>query len=489
MSPLSRRRLLRNSALLVPVVVLPPSLLAACGGDDEDAAPDTDTDTDTDTDGTAPAAELSILVGFGTGNSPEQIPAQEELAAAFEEANDGSSLSFLRIPDTDEAQRRLGVLIAAGEAPEIVLPTGVFGINLYIDEGIWLDLAPQMAEAGVSLDLYEEAAVRAARATNYFGENSDFVVGLPAAIFTHTVAYNKELFAAAGVEEPPHAWDDPSWDYDRLVEVAKQLTLDGQGRTPDDDGFDDSDIVQFGLGHWDTGLHVLGFGGQKYDPDTRTMRVDTPEYIAGTQYGADLVHVHHVLATDDTLSGGVGDDPQLAAWKSGNIAMIDMCGCDLATWGTGNDFAWDVAPWPKGPAATVSTLNLDVGAIVARSENPEAAFEALRFLLVEPENARTLATQGYAAMSPLISERDAFLEEVSADFPDIDLQLFLDALPFSVNQESWMPAFAEINDLQSQFLDPVFLENVPAAEQLPLFQEAAQALVDQWLEDNELPSG
>jgi hypothetical protein len=53
-----------------------PSLLAACGGNDEDAAPDSDTDTD----GTAPAA--------------------------FEEANDGSSVSFLRIPDTDEGQRR-----------------------------------------------------------------------------------------------------------------------------------------------------------------------------------------------------------------------------------------------------------------------------------------------------------------------------------------------------------------------------------------------
>ncbi len=89
-----------------------------------------------------------------------------------------------------------------------------------------------MAEAGVSLDLYEEAAVEAARATNYFGEDSDTVVGLPAAIFTHTVAYNKELFAEAGVEEPPHAWDDPAWDYDRLVEVARQLTLDSQGRTP-----------------------------------------------------------------------------------------------------------------------------------------------------------------------------------------------------------------------------------------------------------------
>ncbi|HEV2068299.1 MAG TPA: hypothetical protein VGR26_00735, partial [Acidimicrobiales bacterium] len=252
--------------------------------------------------------------------------------------------------------------------------------------------------------------------------------------------------------------------------------------------FDASNIVQFGLGHWDTGLHVLGFGGEKYDPETRQVRVDTPEYIAGVQYGADLVHRHHVLATDDTLANAVGDDPQLAAWQSGKIAMIDMCGCDLATWGTGIDFDWDVAPWPRGPEALVSTLNLDVGAIVARSENQEAAFEALRFLLIDPANARTLATKGYGAMSPLASERDAFLEEVSVDFPDIDLQLFLDALPHSVNQESWMPAFAEVNDLQSQYLDPVFLEGAPAAEQLPLFQQAAQEAVDRWLQENDLPS-
>ncbi|HEV2809011.1 MAG TPA: extracellular solute-binding protein [Acidimicrobiales bacterium] len=484
MAPVSRRQLLRRSAFLVPTLALSPSLLAACGSDD-----DTDGATEgTPAGGQGASGEVGVLVGFGTGNAPDQIPPQQQLADAFEKDNPEASVNFLRIPDTDEAQRRLGVLIAADDAPEVVLPTGVYGVNLYVDQGIWLDLAPLLADAGVDLDIYEEPALRAAQATNYFGENSETVVGLPAAIFTHTVAYNKDLFAAAGVEEPPHQWDDPSWDYDKLVEVARQLTRDGEGRSPDDDGFDAGNIVQFGLGHWDTGLHILGFGGQKYDPEVRQVRLDTPEYIAGVQYGADLVHRHHVLATDDTLTNAVGDDPQLAAWQSGAIAMIDMCGCDLATWGTGIDFAWDVAPWPRGPEALVSTLNLDVGAIVARSDNQEAAFELLRFLLVEPANARTLATKGYGAMSPLVSERDAFLEEVSADFPDIDLQLFLDALPHSVNQESWMPAFAEINDMASQFLDPVFLEGAPAAEQLPLFQEAAQKAVDRWLAENELPA-
>ncbi len=397
-------------------------------------------------------------------------------------------LSFVRIPDTDEAQRRLGVLIAAGDPPDIILPTGVFGIALYLDQNVWLDLAPLMAEHDVDLSLFQTPAIRAAQAVNYYGENTRTVVGLPAGIFTHTIAYNKQLFADAGVPEPPHQWDAPNWTYDRLVEVAKTLTRDSRGRTPEDAGFNPGDIVQFGLGHWDTGLMVLGFGGQKYDPAARRVQFDDDAYIDGVRFGADLLNVHHVLATDELVQGAGAQSPQLAAWKSGNVAMIDMCGCDLATWGSGNDFEWDVAPWPKGPEELVSTLNLDLGAIVSRSANHEAAFEALRFLLVEPSNARTLSTKGYGAMSPLKSEEGAFIDELSGAFPDIDLQLFLDAIPFSRNQEEWFPAYTEINDLQGQFLDPVNLGQAEAAPQLRSYQQAAQAAVEQWFETHELPS-
>jgi len=197
-----------------------------------------------------------------------------------------------------------------------------------------------------------------------------------------------------------------------------------------------------------------------------------------------------VLANDQLAAGVAAgaDDPQLAAWKSGKIAMIDMCGCDLQSFGADNEFEWDVAPWPTGPERLVSTLNLDVGAIVAASENQEAAFEALQFLLVEPANARKLSTKGYGAMSPLKSEEGAFLEELEGDFPGVDLQLFLDAFPYSINQEGWFPAFTQVGDLGGQFLDPIALGESTAAEQLPLYQEAAQELVDRWFEENELHS-
>lgn len=475
---ITRRQLLRRGLTLAPAIPMLPALLAACGGDDSGGG------------GGGGEGALQILVGFGTGNAPEQIPTQEELAAAFQEAG-GRAIEFRRIPDVggEEAQRQLGVSIAAGNPADIILPTGVFGISLYLDQDVWLDLGPNLRDAGVDLSIYADPALAAARAPNYYGPDSDAVVGLPAGLFTHTIAYNKELFAAAGVEEPPHEWDAPGWDYDRLLELTQALTLDSAGRNATDPGFDPDDIVQFGLGHWDTGLMALGFGAEKYDPETRRLLLDSDENIEGTQYGADLVNVHHVLANDQLAAGvAAGDDPQLAAWKSGKIAIIDMCGCDLLSYGLDNDFEWDVAAWPAGPARLVSTLNLDVGAIVAASPRRDAAFEALEFLLVDPANARRLATQGYGAMSPLRSEEGAFLEELEGDFPGVDLQLFLDAFPFSVNQEGWFPAFTEVGDAGGEFLDPIALGDATAAEQLPEYQTAAQEMVDQWFEENELPS-
>ncbi len=482
MPGMTRRQLLRRGLSLAPTVGMWPALLAACGDDDDDGG--------SDGAGSQNGA-LQILVGFGTGNAPSQIPAQEELAAAFEEAN-GRPIAFRRIPDVtgEEAQRQLGVSIAAGNPADIILPTGVFGISLYLDQDVWLDLAPYLRDADIDLGLFAEPAIASAKVPNYYGPDSDVIVGIPAGLFTHTVAYNKELFAAAGVDEPPHQWDAAGWDYDRLLEITKALTLDSSGRNAADAGFDPDNIVQFGLGHWDTGLMALGYGAQKYDPESRRLLLDSDANVEGTQFGADLVNVHHVLANDQLAAGvaaGAGDQPQLAAWKSGKLAVIDMCGCDLQSYGVDNDFEWDVAPWPKGPARLVSTLNLDVGAIVAASDRRDAAFEALQFLLVEPANARKLSTKGYGAMSPLRSEEGAFLEELEGDFPGVDLQLFLDAFPYSINQEGWFPAFTQVNDAGGEFLDPIALGDATAAEMLPEYQRAAQELVDRWFEENELP--
>lgn len=498
MRTLSRRAFLTDSATAAAGLAASSALAACTPAASPTPSPTAPAGTPGASGTTTPSLPVSpdvtgttqILVGFGTGNAPEQIPPQEVIAADYEATRSGAMIDFLRIPDTDEAQRKLGVLIAAGDAPDIVLPTGLYGIALYLDQAVWLDVSDALAGSGASLDLFHEATHRAARAVNYYGPESTSVIGIPVGMFTHVVAYNKELFDRAGVPAPPHDASD-DWTYARQLEVARALTVDRSGKTADQSGFDSENIVQFGLGHWDTGMMIRGYGGVPYDSNTRKMGLDTAAYIEGVQAGADLVNRHHVLATDQlaaSVAAGA-DDAQLAAWRSGKVAMIDMCACDLLSFGVDNPFAWDVAQWPRGPERLVSHLNLDVGAIVAQSKRPQAAWDILHYMLVDPERAGTLSTQAYGAMAPLKSETGKFVASLGARFPTVDLQVFVDALPHSSpEQEEWFPAFTEVNDMGGQFLDAVYQGEASAAAQLPLFQAAAQQAVDNWFKDNTLPT-
>src|SRR5690606_14196503 len=58
--------------------------------------------------------------------------------------------------------------------------------------------------------------------------------------------YNAELFDEMGIE-PPGFQDDQIWEWDEFVEIAKQFTVDSNGRHPDDSGFDPDDIQRWGV--------------------------------------------------------------------------------------------------------------------------------------------------------------------------------------------------------------------------------------------------
>ena len=483
MSGLNRRELLTRTAVTGVMLGL-PSLAAGCSSTSSRKVAGRPSAGATGT----VTGRVSVLVGFGTGNDPSQVPTQQSLAAAFGRVHPGASVAFNRVPDSDTAKQKFTVQLTAGSPPNVVLPIGIFGVSSFLDKDVWLDLAPYLAQSGIDLAEFQAPAARAAKAVAYYGETARTVVGLPSGMFTHAVGYNRDLFAKAGLKEPPHEWNTPEWTYDALLEAATALTRDARGRTPDMRGFDARTITQFGLGHWDTGIMTLGFGGHAYDPGTRRVGYDTPEWIAGTQAGIDLTNKHHVLATDQLASAiaAGASDPQQAAWQAGKVAMVDMCSCDLASYGTGNKFRWDVAAWPRGPKRTVATLNLDVGTIPAASGNHDLAWALLRDFLTVSANTRVLATKGYGAIPALKSEAGGFIDAVRGRYPGVDLQVFLDAIPYCTPEtEEWYPAFSEIGGLST--LQPLYDGKVSAAEILPKYQQQTQKLVDSWFSTHHLP--
>ncbi|HBR35320.1 MAG TPA: sugar ABC transporter substrate-binding protein [Firmicutes bacterium] len=111
------------------------------------------------------------------------------------------------------------------------------------------------------------------------------------------IYYNKKLFDDAGVPYPP-ATAEEAWTWEEFVEVAKKLTKDTRGRTPNDRGFNARNIVTYGadfnrLG-WMWPILAVSAGGGIMSPDGQELWLGKPETIDALQKIADLYLVDKV---------------------------------------------------------------------------------------------------------------------------------------------------------------------------------------------------
>ena len=425
---------------------------------------------------------IQIVVGFGTGNAPPQLPVQEELATAYTDRRRGEvRIEYLRVASSTEGRQRLPEWIATGQPPDIVLPSGRFGIFALADQDLWLDLSPFFRQTGLTLSIYPQAVQEAAQALGFYPGPGQ-IIGLPAGFHTHTLAFNKDLFARAKLPEPPPQWNTPEWTYAKLRELAMKLTLDGAGRNATEPGFDPKAIVQWGLGNFFPTTIWYAYGGRRYDPRTRQVRFDDPEAALGVRFAADLATRDRALLIDAIATRLAGPNGQRALWRSGKVAMVDMCSCELAGYGDITGFRWDVAAIPKGPKRLFNFLNVDVGSLVKAGRDHATAWDVLKFMTLDEPNARHLQIDSYGAIPARIDSQAAFKEVLASRFPGVNAQLFLDAIPYAGgDNEDWVPNYAQVRALQNEAFDRLLKGETAVDEELPRLQADAQKAIDEWL--------
>lgn len=109
--------------------------------------------------------------------------------------------------------------------------------------------------------------------------------------------YSVDAFEEAGIE-PPGFDVDNVWNWDTFVDVARQLTIDGNGRHPGDDGFDVEDVQQWGFfmaTNWWMMYDFMARVNAGQLSENGLLTLDTPEALAGIQAFADLIYVHQVM--------------------------------------------------------------------------------------------------------------------------------------------------------------------------------------------------
>jgi multiple sugar transport system substrate-binding protein len=202
--------------------------------------------------------------------------------------------------------------INSGTPPDAVLSFTLSSVGQFCASGAWQDLTPFMERDNFDLGQFPEAALQY---TSFAGSQC----ALPFLTDAYGLYYNTDMFAAAGITDPPRTLSE-------LAEVAKKLTV-----------FDpDGSIKVAGyvpwFGYYEVSTPALGtmFGAEWYSEDGTTSAVDDdPQWKAVFEWERDFIA--EVYGDGDFQTGaerlqrfvaGAGDEFSSANdFQAGRVAM------------------------------------------------------------------------------------------------------------------------------------------------------------------------
>jgi multiple sugar transport system substrate-binding protein len=392
-------------------------LLSACGT--RSPVPTTTTPTPT-----APEAiQIRWFIGFGTGDDPAQRNAETAVINDFNNSQNRIKLIQEVVP-RDSAKEKLAAEIAAGKGPDLVGPISWAESNAFHDQ--YLDIAPLIKSSGFDTSVFHSELPK-------IYETSKTTVGLPFAIYPSAVFYNTALFDVAGLRYPPANYGDQytlpdgsrvNWTWDTLTQVAKLLTLDAVGKNATQDGFDKTNIQQYGFtwqnenqpsywgSYWAGGSYLADDGKTAQVPDAwKAAWKWTYESIWGNTPFAGS------LALEAGSRFGSGNP-----FHSNKVAMaIDTiqyacCLNDLKT--------WDIGILPMYNDKVSSHLGEITFRIWKGTKHPEEAFQVLAYLVTTGVQKLIIGSKelpaAYDAVPALTDSAQAWITKKKAAFPKVN---------------------------------------------------------------------
>ncbi|AGT09813.1 extracellular solute-binding protein [Paracoccus aminophilus] len=279
--------------------------------------------------------------------------------------------------------------------------------------------------------------------------------GLPTAVRSLALFYNKKLFADAGIAEPPKTLDEMVADAKKIAKSDAAGNFEIEGITLDMAGQDH---------HWWREVLVRQFGGAPYTDDYRTVTYNDAA-------GEKALDFYTGLQTREKVGmSGFMDEGQ-AAFRAGRAGMTIDGTFRLGAFRDIKDFEWGVAELPEQDGIRSNYASYFANAIGsgAKGEKLEAAQKFLAYISSEE------------AMKIWLDEVGELPARRAAALTDENLQNpvyapFLKGLDYAHTT-----LFVEENaqrQIATDMVNRVLLQNQPAAESLKEAATAEQAVLD-----------
>jgi multiple sugar transport system substrate-binding protein len=339
----SRRHILKAGATLGIGAGLSP-LLAACGGGGASGSG-------------KPALNVWMV------SEPSRTWIQDHLISTFRSKYPSIKLNITKTDFTTYYQK-LATNIVGGSTPDVFMMSGAYFYQAAHLQALY-PLDQFMSKDGIKLsDYFAEQS----------GEDQTFqgkTYGIPGEIDVVALAYNRDMFDAAGV-----AYPRADWTWNDMLSAAEKLTHKSGGKQ------------YYGMYSWNSaqemwGDLVLQNGGQFLSDDLTKGALNSSAAIEGIQFAVDLIHKYKVSPPPQGVSSlpgylQSGGDPFL----TGLIGMRYEGNYSLALLSQANNFKWDVVPVPR--KVRQSGLGWYQSWVMgAHTQYPQEAWELLKFLVTE----------------------------------------------------------------------------------------------------------
>lgn len=337
------------------------------------------------------AAAAPVTITYWQYDYASKVSTVNDLIKKFQAANPDITVKQENFP-YDAYSQKVASSVPAGQGPDVV--------NMFYG---WL---PQYVDAGYLQPLPEKDFPFKQIEANYAPMVKTSKIGgkyyaLPTAVRTLAVFYNKDLFKAAGIAQPPRTWEDFIADAGKIVKgTAPRFTTLGFGIQPDGQDY-----------HVLREVLVRQFGGQPYSKDGKTVAYNNEAGTRAMTFYTDLA-TKYKLGVPNFFPG---NNSYRDAFIAGKVGMIIDGSFAVNTIKTGAKFGWGVSPLPV-LAANKQRGNFGsfwVNGITknATGDKLAASIKFLKFMTSEETQRTWLANVGEIPASRKLSGDDALRKD------------------------------------------------------------------------------
>lgn len=386
--------------------------------------------------------------------------AYEESFAAFSDQHPDIDVEVETVPWANYWDR-LPQDLGSGTMADIFW-TNTSNFGLYVDNGNLLNISEAL---GDDHDEWTQSVVDL-----YTRDGS--LWGVPQLTDSIALFYNVDMLQQAGIDPTTLHWD-PTGEDDTFLPAVQQLTVDADGVTAAEDGFDPDNIATYGFNAQnDLQAIYIDFlastGGQYQDGDQYAF--DSPEGVAAFQYLVDLINTYHVSpsAAETNANGDLSRQlfvqGKMALFQSGQYSLPAMADAE---------FDWAIAPMVEGPEGRIGVVHGVAALGNAATEHPEATVEVLRWL-GSAEGQVPLGATG-AAFPAAVDAQGSFTDYWESQ--GVDTSEFIAAAERQTAPAPLGPRANAGANAMAPYFEQMFAGTLPVEEALAQAQQAANEAI------------